>query len=79
MSATITTTTAVNGLKVLEAVGYDHQLFAVLIAHRNDWPEILDTIPSPNLRKNAAASVAKIRKALALEFGHAMDICQGRA
>ena len=79
MSVTIAATaTAVNGLKLVEALNYDHQLCAVLIATRDDWAEILDSIQAVNPRKNLAAAVLKIREALGLEAAHAMDICQGR-
>jgi hypothetical protein len=44
-----TTTTAPNGLRLLESVKFDRHLCAMLIANRDDWEEILGSIP-PNLR-----------------------------
>jgi len=76
MSATITT--AANGLRLLEAVKFDCNLCAALIATRDDWQELLDSLPSRNLRKNVAVGVWGIREALGLEAAYALDICQGR-
>jgi hypothetical protein len=79
MSATATITPAVNGLRLLEAVRFDYRLFASIAATRKDWQELLDSIPAPDLRRNAAGSVLTIREALGLEAAYALDICQGRA
>jgi hypothetical protein len=72
MSATITT--APNGLRLLEAVKFDCNLCAALIATRDDWQELLDSLPSPNLRKNVAVGVGGIREALGLEAAYALWI-----
>ena len=75
MSPTFTTTAA-NGLRLLEAVNYDRYLCGALIATRDDWQEMLDSIPTPDLRRNVAGVVWGIREALGLEATHALDICQ---
>ena len=80
MSATITATATAtaNGLKLLEACNYDNRLCGAIIATRKDWPELLDSIPTPNLRKHVASVVWGIREALRLDAAYALDICQGR-
>ena len=60
-----------------EAVKFDGHLCAVLIATREDWQELLDSIPQSHLRRNVAAVVWGIREALGLEADHAIEICQG--
>ena len=75
MSATIAT--PVNGLRLLQAVNHNRHLFAVLVAQRDDWEEILDSVPAGQLRRNAAGAIFEIRRALGLEAEHALDICQG--
>jgi hypothetical protein len=69
-----TTTTTPNGLRLLESVKFDRHLCAVLIANRDDWEEILDSIPR-DLRKNVAAATVGIRSALGLPTDY--DVCQG--
>jgi hypothetical protein len=76
MSAS-TTTTAVNGSRLLQACNFDRIICASIIATRDDWQELLDSITSPGLRKNVAAAVYEIRQALGLEADHALDIWQG--
>jgi hypothetical protein len=76
MSATISST-AVNGLRLLEAVNFDRHLFATLVAQRDDWEQILDSIPAGQMRRNAAGAIFEIRRALGLEVDYALDICQG--
>jgi hypothetical protein len=73
-----TTTATANGSRLLEAVNYNRYLFASIIAQRDDWEELLDSIPAPDLRRNAAGAVLAIREALALPAQHAFDLCQGR-
>ena len=75
MSATITTTAA-NGLKLLEAVNFDRYLFASIVSTRDDWQEMLDSIPTSDLRRNMAGAVLGIREALGLEADFAREICQ---
>ena len=58
----VTNTPAVNGLKLLEAVKFDRHLCAVLIANRDDWQEILGSMPV-NQRKSVAAAAVAIRSA----------------
>jgi hypothetical protein len=77
MSATTITPTA-NGSKLLEAVNYNRHLFASIIAQRDDWEELLDSIPGRDQRRNVAGAVLAIREALGLEAAHALEICQGR-
>jgi hypothetical protein len=76
MKSVTITAPAVNGLKLLEAVKFDRHLCAILIANRDDCREILDSIPTPDLRKNVAGAVLAIREALGLEADYALDICQ---
>lgn len=76
MNAAMTTTT-VNGLRLLEACGYDRRLCAVLIATRDDWQEVLDSIPTPELRRPVAATVFEIRASFGLPADHALDVVQG--
>ena len=45
------------------------------MATRDDWQELLDSLPSRNLRKNVAVGVWGIREALGLEAAYALDIC----
>jgi hypothetical protein len=75
MSATITT--PVSGLGLLEAVGFNRHVAAAIIATRDDWKEILDSIPVAHQRRNVAHVVWGIREALGLEADHAIEICQG--
>ena len=77
MSATSTATP--NGLKLLEAVGFNRHIAASLIATRKDWKELLDSIPAGPSRKNVAAVVYEIRTALGLEADHAFNIFSGEA
>jgi hypothetical protein len=77
MSAT-TITTPANGLKLLEALNYDRHLCGLAMGTRDDWQELLDSIPAPQQRRNVAAVVYEIRQALGLEAAYALDICQGR-
>jgi hypothetical protein len=74
----IATTTAANGSRLLEAVKFDNNLCASIIATRDNWEELLDSIPSPNLRKNVAVVVWGIRRGLGLQADHALEICQSR-
>ena len=74
MNATISAT--VNGSKLLEACNYDRRLCAAIIATRDDWQELLDSIIQPQQSRNVAV-VAAIREALGLEADHAIEICQG--
>jgi hypothetical protein len=76
MSATISST--VNGLRLLEAVSFNRHLFAALVAQRDDWQEVLDSVPAGPMRRNAAGAIFEIRQALGLEAAYALDICQGR-
>jgi hypothetical protein len=66
MSAT-TTTTAVNGAKILAACGYDARLTAAVIATQKDYLELLESIVSPMQIKTTAHYVAEIREGLGLE------------
>jgi hypothetical protein len=72
-AATITAP-AVNGLKLLGAVRFDRHLCAVLIVNRDDWREILDSMPL-NQRKNVGSAVVDIRSALGLKTDY--DVRQG--
>jgi hypothetical protein len=72
----IASPSAVSGSKLLEACNYDRRLLAVLIAQRDDWPDILDSIPAGQMRRNAAGAVYEIRTALGLEASFALGICQ---
>lgn len=78
MNAT-TTTTAVSGLRLLEAIGYDRKLAAIVICAQPDseQTELLDSIPPGPSRRNVAASVAAIRQSLGLPADHAIAIAQG--
>lgn len=76
MSATITMTA--NGLRLLEAVNFDRYIAASIISTRDDWQEILDSIPAADLRRNLAGAVWAIRTALALAADYARAICEGR-
>ena len=75
MRSAITTTPAVDSLKLLEAVKFDRHLCGTLIATRDDWQEILDSMPV-NQRRNVAAVVVAIRSSLGMEADY--DVCQGR-
>ena len=77
MSAT-TRETAVSGLKLVESCNFNRHIAGSIIATRDDWAELLDSIPAPDIRKHVAAAVWGIREALGLEADHALDICQGR-
>jgi hypothetical protein len=70
------TTTAANGLRLLEVLKFDTNLCASIIATRDDCQELLDSIPSPNLRKNVASVVWGIRRALGLDADYALSIFQ---
>ena len=78
MSA-ITTTTPVSGLKLLEACNFNRHICASIIATRDDWPELLNSIPSGPSRKNVAVVVAEIREALGQDSGYARQIAARRA
>jgi len=75
-SATLTKP-VVDGLKLMEAVNFDHRLAASIIATRANWQEIVDSIPVSHQRRNVAHVVWGIREALGLEAAYALDICQG--
>ena len=64
-SATITAR-PVNGLKLMEAVNFDHRLAASIIATRNDWQEILAMIPVSHQRANVGHVCREIRLSLGL-------------
>ena len=66
-----------SGSKLLEACGYNRHICGALTAQRDDWEQILDSIPAGPSRKNVAAVVYEIRTALNLEADHALDIYQG--
>jgi hypothetical protein len=70
-------TTAPNGLKLLEATGYNRHICGALIATRNDWQELLASIPPGQPRRNVAAVVWGIREALGLKADYAREITQG--
>jgi hypothetical protein len=72
--STITTTLAVNGQALLQAVGFDRRLAAALIATRPDWEQLLDSIVVFQERKNVAHVVFEIRQALGLEADHALEL-----
>ena len=74
MSATTTTMPTANGSKLLAAVNYDRHICASIIATRDDWEELLDSITAPDLRRNVAHVVWGIRDALGLEADHAFDL-----
>jgi hypothetical protein len=76
MSASATMT-ALSGLRLLESVGFDRLHFAMLVAQRSDWEQILDSIPAGQMRRNAAGAIFEIRRALNLPAAHALEICQG--
>ena len=61
-SATITKP-VVNGAKLFEACNYDRRLAASIIATRDDWQELLDSI-LPRQRADVAHVVLQIREAL---------------
>ena len=71
--STITTTLAVNGQALLQAVGFDRRLAAALIATRPDWEQLLDSIVVFQERK-VAHVVFEIRQALGLEADHALEL-----
>jgi hypothetical protein len=68
MKTSATTVPAVNGAELLRICNYDHLLVAILIIGQDNPEEILDSIPSPNLRANVASYVERIRKALGHEL-----------
>jgi hypothetical protein len=76
MSAT-TTAVNVNGLKLMEAAGFDHRLAGSIIATRDNWQEILDSIPVSHQRRNVAAVVGAIRLSLGLDANYAFEISSG--
>jgi hypothetical protein len=61
-----TSTTEVSGLQILKACRYDFELCGAIIALRDDWEELLQSIEAPQLRRNVAAIVGQIRPALGL-------------
>jgi len=71
------TTTAPNGLALLKACDYNRHICAALIATRDDWQELLDSIPEQP-RKNVAAVVWQIREAFGLDADYAREITQGK-
>jgi hypothetical protein len=73
-SATTATTTSPNGSKLLAATNYDRHICAAIIAARDDWEELLDSIVMPQQRRNVAYVVLQIRQALGLEAVHALDL-----
>jgi hypothetical protein len=58
----------VNGTELLKICNYDHLLVAILITGQDNWEEILDSMPSPDLRANVASYVKRIRAALGHEL-----------
>ena len=72
MSAT--TIPAVNGSRLLEAVNFDRYICAAIITQQANWEELLDSIQSPNLRRDVAAVVFEIRQSLGLpgEFAESL-------
>lgn len=77
MTTTVTTRPA-NGLRLLEAVNYDRFVFASIVSLRDDWEQVLDSIPMSQPRRVVAAAIYGIREALGLQADYALDICQGR-
>jgi hypothetical protein len=73
----ITTSTEINGLKLMEAVGFNRLLAAAILVGRPDWREALNTIPSGDMRRAVVASVATIKQALGEEdFEDAVKLYQ---
>jgi len=70
------TTAAVNGLALLKVLNYDDRLAAAVIAIRDDWQALLDSIPSPNLRRNVAALTWQVRESLGLEAEYAKQLAE---
>jgi hypothetical protein len=62
----MTGTGEVSGAKILAACRFNFELAGSIIAPRDDWEELLQTIDAPHLRKCVAAIVGQLRPALGL-------------
>jgi hypothetical protein len=72
-------TATLDGSRLLKACNYDHRLCASIVASQGNWEQLLDSITSPDLRRNVASIVWQIRESLGLEADYALKITQGTA
>ena len=63
----IADTKQVSGLKIFKVCRFNDELCAAIIALSDNWQELLDTIESPEIRRNIEPVVRQLREALGKE------------
>jgi hypothetical protein len=57
----------VSGLRILRVCKFDNELCASIIAHSDQWQELIDSIEAPDAKKNIERIVREIRAGLGKE------------